>query len=141
MKKLLIVGLIAGSMSAQADPRGALVQVLAGSFMVGGALISLAEQPQSTTYVPYDPRSAPQQTTVKVYPSATEQQGYEYTSRAPADNPRAEYLKECQRYGMSLARCKTIWDGPPLEEDTQQPVTMVFTHSNPTSKVEHVEVK
>jgi hypothetical protein len=138
MKRLLIAGLIASSVSAHADPRGALIQILAGSFMVGGAMVSLAEQPQSTVYNP-EPLSQP--TTVTIYPSQNESQGYEYTQRSPADNPRSEYLKECQRYGMSLSRCKNIWDGPTLEEDRQQPVTMVFTHNKPASKVEHVENK
>jgi hypothetical protein len=138
MKRLLIAWLIASSVSAHADPKGALIQILAGSFMVGGAMVSLAEQPQSTVY---NPEPVPQTTTVTVYPSQTEQHGYEYTQRRPTDDPRSEYLKECQRYGMSLSRCKNIWDGPALEEDRQQPVTMVFTHNKPASKVEHVENK
>ena len=35
----------------------------------------------------------------------------------PAEDSRSQYLRECQRYGYTLNRCRKIWDGPEVEQD------------------------
>jgi hypothetical protein len=35
----------------------------------------------------------------------------------PRQDPRTEYLKECQRYGYTLSRCQLMWDGPAIEQE------------------------
>jgi hypothetical protein len=35
----------------------------------------------------------------------------------PRQDPRTEYLQECQRFGFTLARCQMMWDGPAIEQE------------------------
>lgn len=39
------------------------------------------------------------------------------------ESPRSEYIKECQRYGMSKSKCISIWDDLPMQEDSKKAVT------------------
>ena len=35
----------------------------------------------------------------------------------PRSDSRTEYLRDCQRYGFTLNKCRLMWDGPDLEEE------------------------
>jgi hypothetical protein len=39
--------------------------------------------------------------------------------RRPMEDPRTQYLKECQRYGFTLNKCQLMWDSPAIEEERE----------------------
>jgi hypothetical protein len=45
------------------------------------------------------------------------QKAYDYTRITPQEEPRTQYLKDCQRYGFTLRKCQLMWDGPEIEEE------------------------
>jgi len=45
------------------------------------------------------------------------QNGYDYSRITPREEPRTQYLRDCQRYGFTLNKCRLMWDGPEIEEE------------------------
>jgi hypothetical protein len=148
MKKLLIASVIATT--AVAAPAHNLFNVLVGGMVIGAVVASNASStqpvPASVVWQGNPGYTPPQPVAVAptaVYQPAQVQQVAIVPVQAvasPVENdPRKEYLRECQRYGFRLDSCKQIWDGRAIEtEAPPQVAVMTFTHQ-PQPKVLDVD--
>jgi len=145
-KSRLAVGLLAVSLATSSAHAGDIWSSLMAGTVVGAIIVAANQNPDLRSRQQYQPE---ERITYRKVPGQPIPQAIIYTQAEPIvvnesqpivhiangvpqpryTDPRTEYLKECQRYGMSLNRCINIWDGPSVEVDeAPSQVPIVITH-------------
>jgi hypothetical protein len=142
-KSKLAAGLLTVSLAASPAYAGDVWTSLIAGTVVGAIIVAANQNPDLRGRQQYQPE---ERITYRKVPGQPIPQAIIYTQAepivvnesqpivhiangVPQRDPRKEYLKECQRYGMSLNRCINIWDGPNVEVEEAPPqIPIVITH-------------
>jgi len=140
MKKTLIAGVLVLSLAPGAQATD-LWSIIAGGTVVG-ALVVAASQVQAANpaeQTQQRPLQQQRQEPVYIYQSQPTETatGTRYNAY---EQPRIQYLKECQRYGYTYDRCKEMWDGVPYQTQ-DAPQVLSFTHQSKLLEVDNKEYK